>query len=127
MPPQFKFASVLVVWAVVAIVLLSMIGTGFQWIFGAVLVACATAVTLSIVEGEKERQPKVSSNDKASSKAKRDEGNLAEMLSLLDEQDAYDVRQRIKQRLLDQIDDGVLDNVESFEQLLSSSEKRRKG
>lgn len=55
------------------------------------------------------------------------EDDLVGMLALLDEDDRYDVQQRIKQRLIDRIDDAGDGELDTFESLLGASgrEKRK--
>jgi hypothetical protein len=63
--------------------------------------------------------------NEAVSKAKRGD-NLGEMLSMLDEEDVYEIRQRIKQRLLDRVDSGSDEDMESFEDLLSARDRQKR-
>jgi len=134
MPPQHRLAAIIVIWVIVAILLLTMLGTGylgngglFEWILAISIAGIAGGVTSSLAETPKsENKPLIDvkvSTDK--SKAKRGD-NLAEMMALLDEDDIYDLRQRIKARLMDQIDSGSLEDVESFEHLLSSRERQKR-
>lgn len=134
MPPQHRLAAIIVIWVIVAILLLTMLGTSylaegglFAWILAISVAGIAGGVTSSLAETPKpENKPWIDvkvNTDK--SKAKRGD-NLAEMMALLDEDDIYDLRQRIKERLMDQIDSGSLEDVESFEHLLSSRERQKR-
>jgi hypothetical protein len=128
MPPQFKLAATIVIWVITGIVLLTMLtaGADFNWIFGIVMLGIAGGVTGSIMgaDGEKKATASVKAEETIS-KAKRGD-NLGEMLSMLDEEDVYEIRQRIKQRLLDRVDSGSDEDVESFEQLLSTRDRQKR-
>lgn len=131
MPPQFKLATTVVIWLVVCainIVMLIAQGTDFNWIFGIVTLAIAGGVTSSIMTGDKESKPfvdvKVNSDEGRGGKAKRGD-DLAQMLSMLDDDDAYEVRQRIKQRLLGRVDEGG-EELESFEHLLADRDRQKR-
>ena len=52
--------------------------------------------------------------------------SLAELMSVLSDDDLYDLRQHIKQRLMDQVDAGDEDHVETFEAILADTEAKRK-
>jgi hypothetical protein len=54
------------------------------------------------------------------------EDDVGALLSLLDEDDADDLRQRIKSRLLDRIDAGSGEEVESFEALLEARDRQKR-
>ena len=134
MPPQHRLAAISVIWVIVAILLLTMLGTEylasgglFAWILAISIAGIAGGVTSSLAETPKpENKPWIDvkvNTDKA--KAKRGD-NLSEMIALLEEEDIYELRQRVKQRLMDQIDGGNLEDVESFEQLLSSRERQKR-
>lgn len=128
MPPQFKFAATIVIWVIVAVILLAMLTSGadFNWIFGIVMLGIAGGVTSSIMGVDGQKKPMVDVQvDNAVSKAKRGD-NLGEMLSMLDEEDVYEIRQRIKQRLLDRVDNGSDEDMESFEQLLSTRDRQKR-
>ena len=58
-------------------------------------------------------------------KPKRGE-SLAELMDALDDDDLYDLRQHIKRRLMDQVDAGDDEYVETFEELLADVEDKRK-
>ena len=77
--------------------------------------------------GQREHKPwidvRVDATDKG--KAKRGEG-FVDLLALLDEDDAYELRQRIKNRLMEQIDRGEIDGAISFEELLNSRERPKR-
>ena len=128
MPPQFKLAATVVIWVITGIILLTMLTAtaDFNWIFGIVLLGIAGGVTGSIMgaDGQKKSMVDVKVNE-AVGKAKRGD-NLGEMLSMLDEEDVYEIRQRIKQRLLDRVDSGSDDDMESFEDLLSARDRQKR-
>lgn len=128
MPPQFKLAATIVIWVVTAIILLTMLTAtaDFNWIFGIVLLGIAGGVTGSIMNAEGEKKPMVDVNvDTQAGKAKRGD-NLSDMLSMLDDEDVYEIRQRIKQRLLDRVETGSNAEVESFEDLLSARDRQKR-
>ena len=128
MPPQFKLAATIVIWVVTAIILLTMLTAtaDFNWIFGIVMLGIAGGVTSSIMSADGEKKPTADAQiNEAVGKAKRGD-NLGEMLSMLDEEDVYEIRQRIKQRLLDRVDTGSNEDVESFEDLLSARDRQRR-
>lgn len=128
MPPQFKLAVTVMIWVITAIILLTMLTSGadFNWIFGIIMLGIAGGVTGSIMGSGAEKKPMIDVQvDNAVSKAKRGD-NLNEMLSMLDEEDVYEIRQRIKQRLLDRVDDSSDENLESFEDLLSARERQKR-
>jgi hypothetical protein len=128
MPPQFKFAATIVIWIIVAVILLTMLTSGadFNWIFGMIMLGIAGGVTSSIMGADGQKKPMVDVNiDTQAGKAKRGD-NLGEMLSMLDEEDVYEIRQRIKQRLLDRVDSGSDEDMESFEQLLSTRDRQKR-
>ena len=52
--------------------------------------------------------------------------SLAELMSVLSDNDLYELRQHIKQRLLDQVDAGDDEYVETFEAILADAEAKRK-
>ena len=52
--------------------------------------------------------------------------SLAELMSVLSDEDLYDLRQHIKHRLMDQVDAGDDITVETFESLLADAEAKRK-
>lgn len=58
-------------------------------------------------------------------KAKRGD-NFGEMIALLDDDDRYDIQQRIKQRLLDQIDGADAAEMDSFAELLATPERQKR-
>ena len=128
MPPQFKLAATVVIWVITGIILLTMLTAtaDFNWIFGIVLLGIAGGVTGSIMgaDGQKKSMVDVKVNE-AVGKAKRGD-NLGEMLSMLDEEDVYEIRQRIKQRLLDRVDGGSVEDMESFEDLLSARDRQKR-
>jgi hypothetical protein len=128
MPPQFKLAATVVIWVITGIILLTMLTAtaDFNWIFGIVLLGIAGGVTGSIMgaDGQKKSMVDVKVNE-AVGKAKRGD-NLGEMLSMLDEEDVYEIRQRIKQRLLDRVDSGSDEDMESFEDLLSARDRQKR-
>ena len=128
MPPQFKLAATVVIWVITGIILLTMLTAtaDFNWIFGIVLLGIAGGVTGSIMgaDGQKKSMVDVKVNE-AVGKAKRGD-NLGEMLSMLDEEDVYEIRQRIKQRLLDRVDGGSDQDMESFEDLLSARDRQKR-
>lgn len=128
MPPQFRFAATIVIWIIVAIALLTMLtaSADFNWIFGIVMLGIAGGVTSSIMGADGGKNWTSSSKaEETISKAKRGD-NLSEMLSMLDEEDVYEIRQRIKQRLLDRVDSGSDEDIESFEQLLSARDRQKR-
>jgi hypothetical protein len=129
MPPQFKFAATIVIWIIVAVILLTMLRSGeeFNWVFGIIMLGIAGGVTGSIMgaDGGKNNTTASAKAEETIAKAKRG-GNLAEMLSMLDDEDVYEIRQRIKQRLLDRVDNGSDEDVESFEQLLSARDRQKR-
>lgn len=128
MPPQFKLAATVVIWVITGIVLLTMLTSGadFNWIFGIVMLGIAGGVTGTIMGADSEKKPMVSAKaEETIAKAKRGD-NLAEMLSMLDEEDVYEIRQRIKQRLLDRVDSGSAEEMESFEDLLSARDRQKR-
>ena len=128
MPPQFRFAATIVIWIIVAIALLTMLtaSADFNWIFGIVMLGIAGGVTSSIMGADGGKNWTSSSKaEETISKAKRGD-NLSEMLSMLDEEDVYEIRQRIKQRLLDRVDSGSNEDIESFEQLLSARDRQKR-
>lgn len=49
--------------------------------------------------------------------------SLAELMALLNDEDIEDLRQRVKSRMIEQIDTGTPEEVETFEQLLETPEK----
>ena len=61
----------------------------------------------------------------ATGKPKRG-SSLAELMSVLSDEDLYDLRQHIKHRLMDQVDAGDDATVETFEALLADAETKRK-
>lgn len=128
MPPQFKLAATIVIWVVTAIILLTMLTAtaDFNWIFGIVLLGIAGGVSGSIMGADGGKHSVANAKAEESiAKAKRGD-NLGEMLSMLDEEDVYEIRQRIKQRLLDRVDSGSDEDMESFEQLLSTRDRQRR-
>ena len=128
MPPQFKLAATIVIWIITAIILLTMLTSGadFNWIFGIVMLGIAGGVTGSIMGADGGKNWTTNSKaEETISKAKRGD-NLGEMLSMLDEEDVYEIRQRIKQRLLDRVDSGSNEDIESFEQLLSARDRQKR-
>ena len=58
-------------------------------------------------------------------KLKRGE-SLEEMMSLLDDEDIDELRRRAKQRIAEQIDSGDVEDVQTFEELLSRTKQKRK-
>ena len=58
-------------------------------------------------------------------KLKRGE-SLEEMMSLLDDEDIDELRRRAKQRIAEQIDSGDVEEVQTFEELLSRTKQKRK-
>lgn len=58
-------------------------------------------------------------------KPKRGE-SLHAMLSMLSDEDIDELRQRAKQRIADQIDSGDIEEVQTFEELLSRTKQKRK-
>lgn len=128
MPPQFKLAATVVIWVITGIILLTMLTTTteFNWIFGIVMLGIAGGVTGTIMSSDGEKKPMVSAKtEETIAKAKRGD-NLSEMLSMLDEEDVYEIRQRIKQRLMDRVDTGSDEDVESFEDLLSTRARQKR-
>lgn len=128
MPPQFKLAATIVIWVITGIVLLTMLTatTDFNWIFGIVMLGIAGGVTGSIMGADGQKKPMVDVKvDTQAAKVKRGD-NLGEMLAMLDEEDVYEIRQRIKQRLLDRVDNGSDEDMESFEQLLSTRDRQKR-
>ena len=128
MPPQFKLAATVVIWVITGIILLTMLTAtaDFNWIFGVVLLGIAGGVTGSIMgaDGSKHSTASAKAEDSIA-KAKRGD-NLGEMLSMLDEEDVYEIRQRIKQRLLDRVDTGSNEEMQSFEDLLSTRDRQKR-
>ncbi|MBK8139148.1 MAG: hypothetical protein IPK52_25575 [Chloroflexi bacterium] len=49
--------------------------------------------------------------------------SLAELMALLNDEDIEDLRQRVKSRMIEQIETGTPEEVETFEQLLETPEK----
>jgi len=128
MPPQFKLAATVVIWVITGIILLTMLTAtaDFNWIFGIVLLGIAGGVTGSIMTTDSEKKSTAGTKAEATiAKAKRGD-NLAEMLSMLDDEDVYEIRQRIKQRLLDRVDSGSAEDMESFEDLLSARDRQKR-
>ena len=58
-------------------------------------------------------------------KLKRSE-SLEEMMSVLDDEDIDELRRRAKQRIAEQIDSGDVEEVQTFEELLSRTKQKRK-
>jgi hypothetical protein len=52
--------------------------------------------------------------------------SLAELIDVLDDADAEDLRHHIKQRLMKQVDSGSTEDVESFEELLADAGRKAK-
>jgi hypothetical protein len=132
MDQSYRVGALTIVWtAVVAIVFAlaaaeALVGLGGMIIVLSIL-AAAGAATASIM-GTKDDSKSL--NDKKSDAGKRknsdDLSELSSMLALLDEDDAYDVRQRIKQRLMDAVDTGELDDARSFEDLMQQSKSNKR-
>lgn len=53
-------------------------------------------------------------------------GSLDEMMSLLDDDDIDDLRRRVKQRLMEQVDTSGADELETFEELLAQTKAKRR-
>lgn len=58
-------------------------------------------------------------------KPKRGE-SLDEMMALLSDEDIDELRRRAKQRIAEQIDSGDIEDVQTFEELLSRTKQKRK-
>ncbi len=68
-----------------------------------------------------------SKNDASTGKAKRDQAGLSpDMLALLDEDDLYELRQRLKARLMERIDGGTDGELSSLDELLADSTPTRR-
>lgn len=58
-------------------------------------------------------------------KLKRGE-SLEELMSVLDDEDIDELRDRARRRIAEQIDSGDIEDVQTFEQLLSRTKQKRK-
>lgn len=58
-------------------------------------------------------------------KLKRDE-SLEEMMAMLNDEDIDELRQRARQRIAEQIDSADIEDVQTFEELLSRTKQKRK-
>lgn len=136
MPPQFKLASFIMMWIVVAVILLTMIGTGFlatggffAWVLAFILAGGAANASSDIFKDSKNSgESSFSTLSKPEKRKRGGSENVAALLSLLDDDDAADLRERIKQHLIDRIttNAGDTDEMESFEELLSSRERQKR-
>jgi hypothetical protein len=63
--------------------------------------------------------------DDRSEKPKRGE-SLEEMMTLLSDEDIDELRRRAKQRIAEGIDSGDIEDVQTFEELLSRTKQKRK-
>ncbi|MBK9125700.1 MAG: hypothetical protein IPM16_21600 [Chloroflexi bacterium] len=131
-----KVVAVLAVWITTGILFVTTLNTEFVqggnffgWILLVSILGIAAGATGSITSGSNAAVQSSSSKDserkEAAGKAKRGE-NIEEMLALLDEDDLYDLRQRVKQRLIDRLEDGGASDVASFEQLLNEQGRKRR-
>lgn len=129
MPPQFRLAATVMIWIVAAAVLIMMLiaqGTAFNWIFGVILLGIAGGVTSSIMTADSGKGPTSrAAADATYAKAKRGD-DWGQMLALLDDEDAEEIRLRIKQRLLERIESASDEEIESFEQLLSGRDRLKR-
>jgi len=134
MPPSLKFLAVAVIWGVVgAITILQLVlnsGDNFIWFFTLALFGIAGGVTSSILrDGDNSKShPMIEVNkdsDRSSiSKRKNDQaGGLSpDMLALLDEDDLAELRQRVKNRLIERIDGGGDGELSSLDALLADQD-----
>ncbi len=141
LPPFFKFLTVLIIWGiagVISIVQLFFAPAGFfNLIMMAVLFGLALAATGTILnskeEGVSRRESSNQGNnnsDKSNQGGKRKNeqaGGLSpDMLALLDEDDLAELRQRVKNRLIERIDGGGDGELSSLDALLADQEEPRK-
>jgi len=132
MPPSLKFLSVSSIWGMAtAITILQLVindGANFNWLFSVVLFVMAAAATSSIM-GDEEKKPQetptseanTSTDSSNTSKRKNDQagGLSAEMMALLDEDDIEELRDRMKNRLIERIEGGGDGELSSLDALLS--------
>lgn len=140
LPPFFKFISVAVIWGVAGIVTLAQLvfngGGDFNWIFSIALFGIAGGVTSSILaDGDNSKKRPIievqtanKTTDSHSGKRKNDQtGGLSpDMLALLDEDDIAELRQRVKNRLIDRIEGGGDGELSSLDALLADQDAPRK-
>lgn len=134
LPPFFRFVSIATIWGTTALISLALIfaneGRDFNWIMLLVLFGIASGATGSIANGGQESAKGVSAankNDASASKAKRDQAGLSpEILALLNEEDLYELRQRLKARLMERIDNGTDGELASLDELLADSMPTRR-
>lgn len=136
LPPFFKFISVAVIWGVAGIVTLAQLvfngGADFNWIFSIALFGIAGGVTSSILaDGDNSKKRPIievqtnKSSDSHAGKRKNDQtgGLSADMLALLDEDDIAELRQRVKNRLIERIEGGGDGELSSLDALLADQDQ----
>lgn len=139
MPPFFKFISVAVIWGIAGIITLTQLlvnSADFNWIFSIALFGIAGGVTSSILSNgdDSKKRPMIevktgdNTSDSHSGKRKNDQtGGLSpDMLALLDEDDIAELRQRVKNRLIDRIEGGGDGELSSLDALLADQDAPRK-
>jgi len=138
MPPSLKFLAVAVIWGVVgAITILQLVlneGVNFNWIFTIAMSGIASSITNNVLrDGDNSKRHamiEVSKDSDSSSigKRKNDQaGGLSpDMLALLDEDDLAELRQRVKDRLMERIDGGGDGELSSLDALLADQKEPRK-
>lgn len=82
-----------------------------------------------LTEPDRENAPKTASaapSAKSSAPKAKREDDLTGMFHLLDEDDRYDIQQRIKQRLIEHIDEGDAADFDSFAELLNDRPRQKR-
>lgn len=130
-----RLAALAAIWGVAVLVLPMMLYFGFFGMIAAAIVGMPVAFSISHIilnrpflnfpEETVVVPPTLGTMRQG--KAKRGEEDFSALLSLLDDDDAYDLRQRIKHRLMDRIDNDSDEEVESFEALLGVRERQKRG
>jgi hypothetical protein len=80
---------------------------------------------LYVMQGGKKGQARSEPASTEKEKPKRGE-SLAELMSILNDEDIDDLRARVKLRLEEQIDSADADEMESFEDLLGETKEKRR-
>jgi len=136
MPPFLKFLTIIIIWSIAAVVSLIQLFFApagfFSLAMMAILFGMAIGATALIVNNTDRHQTsrESSRSDRTdTSKRKNDQvgGLSVEMLALLDDDDIAELRQRVKNRLIERIEGGGDGELSSLDALLADqAEPRRK-
>jgi cobalamin biosynthesis protein CbiD len=109
-----------IIWGIFGVLAgMAMIFTGGNIVLIAILAAAAVIGTLAISDNH-------SSTPAETEKAKRDSGSTGAMLELLDEDDIRELRQRIKRRIMDNIENGSDGELSSLDTLLAEQQLQKR-